>query len=458
MQQSARERRRKERYFQKRRDKEDDRKFYITQIAKYAWMYIGCSVFFCAMAATCAWLICFNYGSQLEPYSKFIYVTAGSFSMFVVCTLFCSYCAIWQENFTMYFFVVAIVFFAFYSMLLAISGMVIMKTNWHISFYDNKETLKEVLTWGYIVGGFLGFACLLCTGVAGLRINAYAKENFFGRKLRSQCCPDFSPDMDKLTEEAELRAKKKLDDLPKADMYSADFEQYHQSFVGVLDLQQGANDRDERDFFQLQDLVCAIPGLTQLDVEGPRSTDMAIDYCPEVKDRPCHGRLLPNKQLKSEVFFRNAWGTAIALALLRSKLPSWCDEPGQAKLVRNGMNQEKQVEIFQRILSETTAEMEAKFAQMSSGGQGGSKGAGVGDGDEVQVDIDEEDSPLGTAGKDVNESVSWIEPVRTAVVFLNHSLQKQRIKNPDMKSTAIDWVTVANALVKSWIGSTKRKR
>lgn len=433
----------------------------------------------CGIAAAASWLLYFNYSDDLKPYDMMMFIFAVSMSAFVGCTFCCTLTTINREYFDKYFFVVLIIFFAFYCLLVSVFGFIVLKYNTSIPFYDVSDTMKELLVWAYFAGGMLGFIFLLGSGLSGLQLNSLTQENYFagGGKKRVQWCPDCSPDMEKLEYESAARKAKRLADLPGSDLYGDDFAYYRSSFQGIIDLQQARNDHDEVNHFLLEDLVDALPQVPKDAIDGPRCSDRTVDFQPIIRDKACRGRLLPDKQLRGEHFFRAVWGTSLALALLRERLPQWCEEEDQSALVRRGLDDEVQVAIFNRIVTETTIDQEKDWAEkqaaldaakkkpMDSAGEAPveeeaaeeavEEEAGEGEEEEVEevaVDVAEEGTKY-----DINEQVFWKKDIRLAVMFLNNALQGQRRKNPDLRSDARDWLAVAEPIVKDWLSSKKKK-
>jgi len=452
------EKRKKERFFQKVRERNYERKELVKIAVKYAYYVIFVAVLSCGVACAASWLLVFNYEDDLKPYNILFWMFAVIMSTIVVCTALCTYCAIRQEYFKMYYFVNFVLWFAFCALIVSCCGLIVLKYNVSIPFYKiSGDTMKGVLIWGFFGGGMVAFLFLFLSAYYGARVSNLSKDNFFNKRIKAQCLPELKTDMTKLQEEADARKQKRLDDLPKAGMYDDDLADYHQSFTGVLDLQKGKNEFDEKDFWTPFDIMTAVPDLPHGAVEY--SADNAVDFVPAIKDRPCRGRLLPSKQMLSEGFFNDTWATALALALLQKKLPDWCDEPAQAKLVRSGLKKESQVKIFERVVQSISNELEAEWIKVNeakSAKKPNGTAAGVGMPEDVALDVEEEPLSADQKEDEVNESVRWIEPVRNGMIFLNNRLHKQRDASPDIRSTAPDWLAVAGLVVSDWLSKKKK--
>ena len=384
----AARKRREERFFMKIRDMDFHRKDKVKLATKQAYTKIGLAVVithmhenstqfspshltclfrqvFVGLACAASWLLLFMYKQDLQPYDTFMWIIAISLSLALTCTLCCTHFAIVTTSTEMYFFVVVIIFFAFYTIVLAFNGLILFKFNSKIPFHAVTDTMKDVLVYVYVIGGGLGAIFLCLSGIEGLKLRDLSQENFFGRKnSKKQWCPNINQDMQQLEAESEKRKKDKDAALPKSDVYGDGLASYQSSFAGVLDLQQGMDVNEECDYFRLSDLKSALPNIDASRVDGSHSLELTVKAHQGLADRPCRGKLLYDDQLRNEVFFRNTWGTALALELLRVKLPIWAAEPEQKEL---GYTVEEQVAIFNDIIErhDDTIKMEVSSSSRS---------------------------------------------------------------------------------------------
>jgi len=467
---------RKEKAYKKLLDKEQDRKETLKIIKLQAYRMIAIAVVCSVISCATAWLLILQYSDELYPFDHLMWIIAGSFSLILIFTLCCTFCTLHRERFAMFYFVTVIIWFAFFYLLLAYTGFMFLVFNENIKFYDVDDALKTICVYCYLGFSILSFLFLLISGILGMRIKDLDKDNYFSDKeLPVQWCPTvMQVDEEQVIREARMRKAKRYNALPKANRFESDFQRYITSFRGVIDLQQGKNDRGEINFFQTADLLASLPGLTMNDIDGPESTDKTVNYQPKLSNRKCQGRLLPSKQLRTEQFFSKSWGTALALALLRSKLPALCLDEG---LVQESDLSQVESE-FDTVIQETSRQEEKKLVDRK-------KQKPQSDQDpnpdntttvdeafgEVRIHVaDQSDEEEENASRDVNEDENialnetneaqnggasptlfgFSPSIRNAVVFLSTSLQEQRNKYHDLKSTAEDWVEVAKDVVEVW--------
>jgi len=437
--------------FKKRQKKDEERLDRINLLTSSLQCRISFAMVACTISCAAAWLLVYWHESDFKPYDKLIWIFAGCMSMFVCCTATCFNCTVGteakKEPVGMYYFVAAIVFFGFNSLMISCFGLVIMKFNKEIPFSDVTTILKDVLVYTYFGGGVAGFVFLLCTGFSGMEIRTLSKENYV-RKLQPQWCPEVKRDMGELEEQAKRRALKKIEDLPQSNMYEDDFAKYHQSFTGVLDLQRGrTEDNDDEGYFPMADLVVCLPSHIPPNdraraIEGARSVDKTVEFHAELRTRPCVGRLLPSmaKQFRIDPIFRNVWGTSLALALLRYKLPEWVEEsPDAAKYVRSGLTPEEAVRLFEGTVTTTTQKQMEEFEWDEQEAVQ----------DQVALNIAEAEASKSKSAL----KMPWVAQIEGAVTFLNATLNKlKKEKYDELCSNANDWMIVAQIVVRLGLG------
>ena len=153
-----------------------------------------------------------------------------------------------------------------------------------------------------------------------------------------------------------------------------------------------------------------------------------------------------------QVFFRNTWGTALALQLLRSKLRVWAEAPENADL---GYTADEQEQIFDEIVQRFDNTGVNEIVQKSpedeedEGVESSSKPEASGD-EELQIDVGW-------------ETLYWTPSVAKASTFLSQQLVQAKqdyhraVKAPFL-CTMEDWLQVAGILVhKEWLPKKKAK-
>jgi len=265
-----------------------------------------------------------------------------------------------------------------------------------------------------------------------------------------------TPDMDALVRDYKKRLKQKEESLPKSDMYDDELDSYKQRFGGVLDMQHGMDAAGETHYYLLDDLLHALPDVSEGDILGEACTGKTYLFMDCLRDRLCRGCLLKDKQRRNDYFFRHAWGTACALSLLKLKLPDWCEEESQAGLVQQldefgnqCFNAEGQLKIFNQIIEEVNTEPTEPIAEGAEEEQSA---------EHVALEVREGESTSETANK-YEKDLFWIKTVTRAAIHLNKSLVAARKDRPkDILSSATDWAKVADIVAAEWIKTQNKNR
>ena len=299
---------------------------------------------------------------------------------------------------------------------------------------------------------------LFLSGREGLRLSDLSQENYFSKVSHLQWCPDMTLDMDALVRDYKKRKKAKEESLPKSDIYDDELDSYKQRFEGVLDMQHGMDAAGETHYFLVEDLRAALPDVPEGDITGGSCTEKTYVHQDCIRDRPCRGCLLKDKQRRNDYFFPHAWGTACALALLKLKLRDWCAEEKQEDLINQvdedgnqAFSAAGQERIFMQIIEEVNTEPTAIPTE---------PGEADDDAETAALEVRDEEVPsVSATAERYEDKLSWVKTVSRAAIHLNKSLVQARRDRPkDVLSSATDWVKVAGVVAAEWLKTDKSNR